>query len=325
MAEIDILVPGPVGATLIAGLAGFRLHEPWKLEDPAEREAMLAQCAPLIRGIARGFEPKVNAALIDRLPKLEIVASFGVGYDAVDAGHAARRGVIVTNTPDVLTEETADTAMGLLLMTVRELSASERYLRAGRWTTEGHFPVSLGTLRDRTVGIVGLGRIGAAIARRVEASAVPVVYHNRSPKPDAPWRYYPSLVEMARDVDTLVLALPGGASTMGIINAEVLEALGPRGVVINIGRGSAIDEEALIGALAERRIFAAGLDVFRNEPHIDPRFLTLDNVVLLPHVGSSSLLTRNAMDQLVADNLRSWFTEGRPLTPVAETPWPRKG
>lgn len=325
MAEIDILVPGPVGATLIAGLAGFRLHEPWKLEDPVEREAMLAQCAPLIRGIARGFEPKVNAALIDRLPKLEIVASFGVGYDAVDAVHAARRGVIVTNTPDVLTEETADTAMGLLLMTVRELSASERYLRAGRWTTEGHFPVSLGTLRDRTVGIVGLGRIGAAIARRVEASAVPVVYHNRSPKPDAPWRYYPSLVEMARDVDTLVLALPGGASTMGIINAEVLEALGPRGVVINIGRGSAIDEEALIGALAERRIFAAGLDVFRNEPHIDPRFLTLDNVVLLPHVGSSSLLTRNAMDQLVADNLRSWFTEGRPLTPVAETPWPRKG
>jgi lactate dehydrogenase-like 2-hydroxyacid dehydrogenase len=324
LADIDILVPGPVGATLMAGLDGFRLHEPWKIENPDEREAMLGRVSDTIRGIARGFLPKVDAALIDRLPRLEIVASFGVGYDAVDAVHAARRGVIVTNTPDVLTEETADTAMGLLLMTVRELSAAERFLRAGRWGPEGDFPVSPGTLRDRTVGIVGLGRIGAAIARRVAASAVPVVYHSRTERPEVPWRHYDSLLAMARDVDTLVVALPGGAGTIGMINAEVLEALGPRGVVINIGRGSTIDEDALIAALAERRIFAAGLDVFRNEPRIDPRFLGLDNAVLLPHVGSSSVLTRNAMEQLVADNLRSWFFEGKPLTPVAETPWPRE-
>jgi lactate dehydrogenase-like 2-hydroxyacid dehydrogenase len=272
--------------------------------------------------MAAGVIAPVKADLIDRLPKLEIIAKYGVGYDTVDAEHAARRGVIVTNTPDVLTEETADTAFGLLLMTVRELGAAAQYAREGRWSREGPYRLTEGTLRNRTVGIIGLGRIGEAIARRLEASRVPVVYHNRRPKHGAPWRHYPDLISMARDVDTLVNVLPGTKATEKTVNAAVLEALGPRGILINIGRGTTVDEEALIAALKGRHIQAAGLDVFRNEPDIDPRFLTLDNVVLFPHVGSASIFTRDAMGQLVVDNLISWFTDGRPLTPVAETPWP---
>jgi lactate dehydrogenase-like 2-hydroxyacid dehydrogenase len=305
---------------VIAGLEGrFRLHHLANAGDP---DAFLAEVGPRIRGLAAGVVAPVKAELIDRLPRLEIIAKYGVGYDTVDAEHAARRGVIVTNTPDVLTEETADTAFGLLLMTVRELAAAAQYARERRWAREGPYRLTQATLRDRTVGIVGLGRIGEAIARRLDASRVPVVYHNRRPKPGVPWRYYPGLLEMARDVDTLINVLPGSKNTEKMIDAAVLEALGPRGIFINIGRGTSVDEEALIAALRNRGIHAAGLDVFWNEPNIDERFFTLDNVVLLPHVGSASIYTRDAMGQLVVDNLVSWFTDGRPLTPVAETPWP---
>ena len=182
--------------------------------------------------------------------------------------------------------------------------------------------MTAGTLRDRTVGIAGLGRIGEAIARRLDASRVPVVYHSRRPKPGIPWRYYPDLIAMARDVDTLIDVLPGTADTDKVMNAAIFDALGPRGVFINIGRGTTVDETALIAVLTSKSILAAGLDVFWNEPHIDRRFLALDNAVLLPHVGSASIHTRDAMGQLVVDNLISWFEYGRPLTPVAETPWP---
>ena len=260
----------------------------------------------------------VDAALIDRLPALEIVSSFGVGYDNVDAKHAASRGVVVTNTPDVLTEEVADTAFGLLLMTVRQLPQAERYLRAGKWP-ERDFPLSEATLRDRSLGILGLGRIGKAIARRAEAFGLPVSYHGRSRQADVPYRYYDSLPDMARDVDTLMVVAPGGAATRNIVNAQVLEALGPRGILINVGRGTVVDEQALIRALQDRTIYSAGLDVFENEPDVPEALIAMEHVVLLPHVGSASVHTRRAMGQLVVDNVVSWFEKGEALTPVPET------
>ena len=209
-------------------------------------------------------------------------------------------------------------------MTVRELSAAERYLRAGRWERDGNYPLTA-TLRDRTVGIVGLGRIGMAIARRLEAMRVNVVYHTRRPRPDVPYRYYADLHEMAAAVDTLVVVVPGTRETTNLVDAGVLDALGPRGILINMGRGTVVDEAALVEALHKRTIHAAGLDVYPREPHVAPGLIALDNVVLLPHVGSATVHTRDAMGQLVVDNLTSWFERGKPLTPVPETPWPRKG
>jgi len=275
-----------------------------------------------IRGLARGGHFTVDRGLMERLPGLEIVANFGVGYDGIDLQCAAERGIVVTNTPDVLTEEVADTTLGLLLMTVRELSAAERYLRAGKWPS-ANYPLT-GTLRDRTVGIVGLGRIGQAVARRLDAMQVPVVYHTRTPRPDVPYRYYADLMAMATDVDTLVAILPGTAASRNIIDAKILKALGANGVLINIGRGSAVDEPALIAALKDGTIRAAGLDVFVDEPNVPAELIALPNAVLLPHVGSASIHTRDAMGQLVVDNLRSWFETGRPIAPVPETPVPER-
>jgi lactate dehydrogenase-like 2-hydroxyacid dehydrogenase len=284
----------------------------------------LADNLAAIRGIARGGgHSPVDGTLIDRLPKLEIIANFGVGYDGIDVVRAAERGVLVTNTPDVLTEEVADVALALLLMTVRELPAAERYLRAGKWAGGTPYPLT-GTLRDRTIGIAGFGRIGGALARRLDAMQVPVVYHARHPRPETPYRYYADLHAMAVDVDTLVAILPGGPQTRNCINAGVLKALGVNGVFVNIGRGSAVDETALIAALREGTIRVAGLDVFADEPAVPPELIALPNAVLLPHVGSASTYTRAAMGHLMFDNLKNWFEQGEPLTPVPETPWPRK-
>jgi lactate dehydrogenase-like 2-hydroxyacid dehydrogenase len=248
------------------------------------------------------------------------VASFGVGYDHIDAKWAGEHGIVVTNTPDVLNEEVADTALGLLLATVRELPQSERYLRAGKWP-QAPYRLSPATLRDRTVGIVGMGRIGQAIARRLEAFGVPMVYHSRNPQNGVAYKHYPNIVEMARDVDTLMLILPGGAATKNIVNAEVLKALGPNGIVINMARGSVIDEPALIKALQDKTILSAGLDVFVDEPQVPAELIAMENVVLFPHVGSASVWTRNKMDQLVVDNLLAWGDGKPPLTPVIETPF----
>jgi lactate dehydrogenase-like 2-hydroxyacid dehydrogenase len=317
---IEILAPDRLSPVILDGVS--RLSTLHQLATAADPEALVAEVGPRVRGLVRGGHATIDRALIERLPKLEIISSFGVGYDGIDLVAAAERGVIVTNTPDVLTEEVADTALGLLLMTVRELSAAERYLRAGDWAATGPYPLSA-SLRDRTVGIVGLGRIGLAIARRLDAMKVPVVYHTRRPVAAAPYRYYDNLRAMAADVDVLLAIVPGGAATKHLIDASILEALGPNGILINVGRGSSVDEPALIEALRNRTILAAGLDVFANEPHVPAELLALPNTVLLPHVGSASVHTRTAMGQLVVDNLRSWFLEGRPLTPVAETPWPR--
>jgi lactate dehydrogenase-like 2-hydroxyacid dehydrogenase len=263
---------------------------------------------------------RIDQALLARLPKLELISSFGVGYDHIDAAAAAKRGIVVTHTPDVLTEEVADTAIGLLLCTVRELPQAERHVRAGKWAT-GNYPLSRATLRNRTVGMVGMGRIGMAIARRLEAFGVPIVYHTRQRRPELSYRHYPQLVDMARDVDTLMVIVPGGIATKNLIDANVLDALGPDGIVVNVARGSVVDEAALIAALRERRILSAGLDVFVNEPQVPEELLAMENVVLLPHLGSASVFTRAKMDQLVVDNIRAWATGKPPLTPVPETPF----
>jgi lactate dehydrogenase-like 2-hydroxyacid dehydrogenase len=315
-ADVLMLGPKPAVEEGLGKAAGITLHKAWEAPD---REAFINSVAPRIRGIASlGGHAAIDSAFMSRFPKLEIVSSFGVGYDHVDAKWAGQHGVMVTNTPDVLNEEVADTALGLLLCTVRQFPQAERYLRAGKWP-QAHYPLTP-SLRDRTVGIVGLGRIGKAIARRLEAMLVPVVYHSRRPQADVAYKYYPDLVQMARDVDVLLVITPGGAETRNLINAEVLKALGPNGILINMSRGSVVDEPALIKALQDKTILTAGLDVFLNEPQVPKELIEMDHVVLFPHLGSGSVHTRRAMDQLVVDNLVSWFSGKGPLTPVPETP-----
>ncbi|TIS60339.1 MAG: 2-hydroxyacid dehydrogenase [Mesorhizobium sp.] len=270
-----------------------------------------------VRGIA-AFGG-ISAALIDALPHLEIIANFGVGYDSVDARHAAQRGIMVTNTPDVLTEEVADTALGLLINTVRDLPRAETWLRDGSWMRHGNYHLSRLTLRGRRAGIFGMGRIGRAIARRLEAFGLPIAYHNRHQVEDLPYEYHGTLKGLAEAVDTLISVAPGGASTEKAVNAEILSALGPNGVFVNIGRGSTVDEAALAAALANGTIAAAGLDVFADEPNVPPALLAAPNTSLLPHVGSASEHTRRAMADLCVDNLVSWFSERKALTPVPET------
>jgi lactate dehydrogenase-like 2-hydroxyacid dehydrogenase len=318
----EVLLVGVPRKLIIDGLAGLvTVHV---LAQATDAEALIAEVGPRVRGAAvTGAPDLLTGAMMARLPKLELVASFGVGYDNIDIRYAAGHGITVTNTPDVLTEEVADTALGLLLCTVREFPQAERYLRAGKWM-HAQYPLTRATLRDRTVGMVGLGRIGKAIARRLDAFLVPVVYHSRHPQPDVPYRHYPTLVDMARDVDTLVLITPGGAGTRNLVNAEVLDALGPEGIVINMSRGTVVDDAALISALKERRIYSAGLDVFLNEPEVPKEYLEMEHVVLFPHLGYSTVHTRSKMEQLVVDNLAAWAAGRPPLTPVPETPWPPK-
>ncbi len=292
---------------------GFNLHRLWEGND------LGAEDAARIEGIATSGGLMIDGPMMSRFPNLKIVANFGVGYDNVDARWAAEHGIYVTNTPDVLTEEVADTALGLLLMTVRQLSQTERHLRAGLWEKQGPFPLTQATLRDRTVGILGLGRIGKAIAKRLEAFGVPIAYHGRRKQGNVAYKFYDNLVDMAREVDILLAVAPGGADTEHLISTDVLNALGPTGILINVGRGSVVDEAALIPALKEGRILSAGLDVFEDEPHVPAELMAMEHIVLLPHVGSASVHTRNAMGQLVVDNLKSYFSTGKPLTPVAET------
>jgi lactate dehydrogenase-like 2-hydroxyacid dehydrogenase len=316
--EVLMLAPKP---QIAVGLEeAFTVLRAWEAPD---KDKFIADVAPRVRAIATpGHWAPVRSDMMARFPKLEIVSSFGVGYDHVDARWAGERGIVVTNTPEVLTEEVADTATGLLLATVRQFPQAERYLRAGNWPKSGDYPLCKSTLRNRTVGIVGLGRIGKAIARRLEAMQVPVVYHGRNKQEGVPYRYYAKVLDMARDVDVLLLVAPGGAETRHIVNAEVLKALGSDGILINVGRGSLVDEDALIAALKDGTIMTAGLDVYAKEPQVPAELIAMDHVVLWPHLGSSTEHTRRAMDMLVVDNLKAWGQGKPPLTPVAETPWP---
>ncbi len=318
----DVLLIGARKPVLMKGLESkVNLHHFLEADD---KDVFIKSVGPKIGAMALAYSHyKIDGDFLGKFPNIEQVSSFGVGYDHVDAKWAGAHGIIVTNTPDVLNEEVADTALGLLLSTVREFPQAERYVRAGKWP-KAQYPLTKATLRNRTVGIVGMGRIGKAIAKRLDAFGVPVVYHSRN-KQDVSYKYYPKLLNMARDVDTLMIIVPGGPATQNLINAEVLKALGPQGIVINMARGSVVDEPALIEALKSRTIYSAGLDVFAKEPEIPQELLDMDHVVLFPHLGSSTEVTRAAMDQLLVDNLLAWAAGKPPLTPVVETPYPPKG
>jgi lactate dehydrogenase-like 2-hydroxyacid dehydrogenase len=319
--KMDVLQTGPIPPIVEPIFdEAFAMH---KLHKTADREAFLKDVAPKIRGIATFGAIPIAAEFMQKFPKLEIVANMGVGYDSVDAKWAGEHGIIVTNTPGVLDDEVADTTIALLLNTLRELPQSERYLRAGKWT-EKPFPLTKASLRDRTIGIVGMGRIGKAIAKRIDAFGRPVVYHSRRAAADVSYKHYPSLLDMARDVDTLIAIVPGGPETKHLIDAKVLEALGPNGVFINVARGSVVDEAALIEALRSKKILSAGLDVFADEPRVPQELIDMEHIVLFPHVASASIHTRRAMGTLVADNLKAWAAGKPPLTPVPETPYPPK-
>lgn len=316
--RIAVLIPGRIHPRVRA-----RLTERFELVeiDSAEAvESLTEEVRASVRGAA--VSGRFPASLIAALPKLEVIGSFGVGYDGVDVKAAASRSIVVTNTPDVLNDEVADTTIALLLNTLRRFPAAENYLRAGRWAGEGAFPLSPMSLKGRRVGIHGLGRIGLEIAARLVPFKVEISYHTRRPRSDVAFTYHDSLLGLARAVDTLISIVPATPETKGSIDATVLEALGPQGVLINVGRGSTVDQPALIRALQDGTIAAAGLDVFADEPQVPDALIALDNVSLLPHVASASVPTRNAMADLVADNLIAWFDRGKALTPVPETSQP---
>ncbi len=284
-----------------------------RLFEACDRKAFLAEIAGSLTAAAT--MGRADAALMEALPNLKLISSFGVGYDGVDIEHARSRGIRVTNTPDVLNDDVANMAVMLLLTCSRRFVEWDRYLRAGRWEAEGDPPLARG-IRGRTVGILGLGRIGKDIARKLEIFGCEIVYHGRSAQDDQPYRFYGSLTDMAAASDYLIAICPGGDATRGIVNKEVLDALGPDGTFINVARGSVHDEEALIAALQDGRLGAAGLDVYVQEPHVPAALIEMDNVVLQPHQGSATVETRKAMGDLVIGNLAAHFA-GKPLlTPV---------
>jgi lactate dehydrogenase-like 2-hydroxyacid dehydrogenase len=296
----------------------FDVH--W-LNKVSDWDRLFDEVGPRIEGVCTGALTNVptTADMIKRMPNLKIISNYGVGYDSIDVPAAKARGIVITHTPEVLNEEVADMSVGLLIATAREFNYAEAYLRSGDWS-KGEFRYTA-SLRDRHVGMIGFGRIGKAIGRRLEGFGVPISYFGRKKQPDVPYPFYNDLVAMARDVDTLIAILPGGPATQGLINKPVLEALGSRGIVINVARGSVVNEPDLIEALKNRTIHSAGLDVYLNEPKIDPRFLELDNVTLLPHVGSGSQFTRDKMGQLTVDNLLAYKDRKPPLTPTPDTPF----
>ena len=286
-----------------------RLHE----TDP---EAF-AKVAPTIRGVTGGGESQVPRALQDRLPALEIISIMGVGYDKVDVAAAKERKIPVTHTPDVLNDEVADLALGLMLSVARRIPQADRYVRANHWAEKGNMPLAR-KMSGARLGIVGLGRIGKAIARRAEAFGMKIAYTGRNAQSDVFYDYHPSAKALAANVDFLVVITPGGAGTRHLIDREVLQALGPRGYLINVARGSVVDEQALVEALRNGTIAGAGLDVYENEPQVPPALREMDNVVLTPHMASATHETRQAMADLALGNLQAHFA-GKPLlSPVPE-------
>ncbi|MDE2456214.1 MAG: 2-hydroxyacid dehydrogenase [Burkholderiales bacterium] len=292
--------------------AAFELHERLHETDPAA----FAAIAPRIRAIAASGDSKVPADLIARLPALQIVSVMGVGYDGIDVAAAKARGVVVTHTPNVLNDDVADLALGLMLCAARQLPAADRWVREGRWPG-GPMPLAR-RMSGARLGLVGMGRIGQAIAARAEGFGMKVAYTARSAKPELPQRYLPSARALAAESDFLVVITPGGPATRKLIDAEVLAALGPKGILVNVARGSVVDEDALVDALERGLIGGAGLDVFENEPQVPERLRALPQVVLTPHIGSATGQTRQAMADLAFGNLREFFA-GRPLlSPVPE-------
>ena len=294
-------------ATMATLQAEFTAH---LLSEAPDRAAFLKQHAPNVRALATFGPMPVDGKLMDALPKLEIIANFGVGVDAINLEDAKKRGLIVTNTPDVLNEAVADTALALILNTVRKFPQSEQYLRGGHWASRGPYPLTT-DVGGKTLGILGLGRIGEAIAKRALACGMKIRYHNRKRK-EVPYPYDPDPLTLAKNSDVLIVVTPGGPETAKLVDAKILDALGPQGYVVNIARGSVIDEPVLLRYLREKRIAGAGLDVFADEPRVPPEFFTLENAVLFPHVGSATVETRKAMGDLQIENLRLHFA-GKPV------------
>jgi len=292
--------------------AAYTVHQRLHETDPAA----FALVAPRITAIAASGESKVSAALMDQLPALKIISVMGVGYDGVDVAAAKARGVVVTHTPGVLNDDVADLAIALMLGVSRQIALADRYVRAGQWTSG---PLPLGRkMSGARVGIVGMGRIGQAIALRAAAFGMRIAYTARSEKADLPHAYFPTPAALAAQSDYLVIITPGGAGTRKLIDAEVMKALGPNGVIVNVARGSVIDEAALIEALRSKTIAGAGLDVFEAEPNVPQALREMDNVVLTPHIGSATAQTRGAMAELAFANLNAQLTGQPLLTPVPE-------
>jgi lactate dehydrogenase-like 2-hydroxyacid dehydrogenase len=287
--------------------ANYTIHSLWEADDKA---AFIARHASRIRAVGTRGDLTCGADIINALPLLEIIGCYGVGTDGIDFTATRPRGIKVTNTPDVLTDDVADLAIGLMISIAREMPQAERHLRAGKWPFAG-MPLAT-RMSGKRLGIVGLGRIGMAIAKRAGAFGMAISYYNRSAKPESGYGRFEKLEDLAANSDFLVVAIAAGPATAQLINAGVLKALGPNGFFMNIARGAVVDEEALIVALQNKTIKGAALDVYLNEPAIDERFLALENAVLLPHIGSASIETRKAMGKLVRDNLAAHFA-GMPL------------
>jgi len=299
---IDILQLVPLRPEVQTELAArYRLHGKGDFDKVAD----------IVRGCVTNGHSGPPPEMIDRMPKLEIIASASVGYDGIPVEYARAKGIPVTNTPDVLNDDVADLAIGLMIMTARRLVVSDRYVRAGRWPKEGEYPLAQRASGKR-VGILGMGRIGKEIGKRAEAMNNTVAYHTRRPVADVPWRHYPDLVELAKNSDFLIIIIPSTPQTQKIVSKAVIEALGPSGILVNVARGAVVDEDALVAALTSGKLGGAGLDVFANEPQVPDVLFGMDNVVLEPHVGSATNETRRAMSQLVLDNLDAHFS-GKPL------------
>jgi lactate dehydrogenase-like 2-hydroxyacid dehydrogenase len=312
MSKPELLVIGPYPDWDMRALEeNYSVHRLW---EAADRASFIAQHAEKIQAIATRGDLGASAEIMARLPNLRIVSVFGVGTDAVNLAFAREKNIKVTNTPDVLTGDVADLGMALLLDAARLMPKGDALVRSGKWP-EGGLPLTTRVF-GKKVGVVGMGRIGQAFAKRAAGFDCEISYFSRNKNTGLPYHFFPSLLDLARNVEFLVVTLAGGDGTKNIINADVLKALGPDGILVNISRGSTVDEEALLAALETHALKAAALDVFWNEPSINPRFLALDNAVLHPHHASGTVETRRAMGQLVRDNLAAHFA-GKPLlTPV---------
>ena len=305
---VELLVLGTLAPEVMEDLdRRYCLH---RADISAHPESLIAALGPTVRGVVTTGGPGCSAAVMEQLPKLEIISCMAVGLDAVDLLAAKRRGVHVAYTPDVLNDCVADLAMGLVIAGMRQIVSADRYVRAGRWLEQ---PMPLATsLRGKRLGILGLGRIGLEIARRAEPFKLQIGYHNRQKRSDVTYEYAADPVALASQSDVFVVVTPGGSGSRHLVNRKVMDALGPNGLLVNVARGSVVDEVALISALAEGRLGAAALDVFADEPRVPAALLALPNVIVVPHIGSATKETRFAMGRLVVDNLDAYFA-GRPL------------
>lgn len=308
-----LLIGGATERMVARFEADFTLH---RLSDIPDLAAFLAEQGESITAVATNGHAGVKPEIMDGLPNLKVVSCYGVGYDGVDTDACVARGIKVSHTPNVLNDDVANTAILLMLAVSRELVFNDRYVREGRWPKEGNTPLTR-SIEGKTVGILGLGRIGERIAEKLAAFDAKIIYHTRTKK-DVAYSYYDTLTDMARDSDVMVVITPGGAATNKLVNREVMEALGPQGTLINVARGTVVDEAEMVSALQDGRLGWAGLDVFEDEPNVPEALFALDNVTLLPHVASATHETRQAMGDLVCDNLSQFLKDGTLVSPVPE-------